>query len=138
MSATVPHARWEPLTLTLAGAARADGVTAALAYAGATDAPAFETFVERGLCPALRKGDVVIMDRLAAHRGPAVRAAIEEAGARLLYLPPYSDDLKCDRGPVVQAEAAPAVGQGPHLRRPRRRHGRRPPRRHYRRSARVL
>jgi transposase len=88
---TVPHAGWE--SVTLAGAARADGVAAALAYEGATDAVAFETFVERGLCPALRKGDVVIMDRLAAHMGPAVRAAIERADARLLYLPPYSDDL---------------------------------------------
>jgi len=87
----VPHARWA--SVTLAAAARVDRVTAALAYAGATDAPAFETFVGLSLCPTLRAGDVVIMDRLAAHMGAAVRAAIEGAGARVLYLPPYSDDL---------------------------------------------
>jgi transposase len=87
----VPHAGWA--SVTLAGAARADGVVAALAYSGATDAAAFETFVERDLCPALRRGDVVMMDRLAAHMGPAVRQAIGRVGARVLYLPPYSADL---------------------------------------------
>lgn len=88
---TVPHAGWA--SVTLVGAARAGGVVAALAYRGATDAAAFETFVERHPCPALRRGDVVMMDRLAAHMGPAVRQAVEAAGARVLYLPPYSDDL---------------------------------------------
>lgn len=87
----VPHADWK--VVTLVGALRADGPTAALAFEGATDAPAFQAFVEDALCPTLRPGDVVILDRLSAHRGPAVRRAIEAASGRLLYLPPYSDDL---------------------------------------------
>ena len=55
------------------------GVVAALAYRGATDAAAFETFVERHLCPALRAGDVVILDRLSAHLGRPVREAVDGA-----------------------------------------------------------
>ncbi len=78
---------------TLVGALRRDGPTAALAFDGATDGPAFESFVRQTLCPTLRRGDLVVMDRLAAHRAPAVRELIEAAGARLLYLPPYSPDL---------------------------------------------
>jgi transposase len=88
---TVPHAGWE--SVTLAAAARARGVVAALAHGGATDALSFQSFVEDNLCPALRKGDVVMMDRLGAHRGPQVREAVEAVGARVLYLPPYSADL---------------------------------------------
>lgn len=42
---------------------------------------------------ALRKGDVVIMDNLATHKVAGVLQAIEEAGARLIYLPPYSPDF---------------------------------------------
>ena len=33
------------------------------------------------------------MDNLGSHKGAGVRAAIEAAGARLLYLPPYSPDF---------------------------------------------
>lgn len=87
----VPQAQWQ--VTSLVGAMRCDGPTAALAFEGPTDGPAFQAFLEGVLCPTLRKGDVVVMDRLAAHRGPAVRPAIEAAGARLLYLPAYSPDL---------------------------------------------
>ena len=45
------------------------------------------------LAPALRPGDIVIMDNLAAHKVAGVRQAIEACGATLLYLPPYSPDL---------------------------------------------
>jgi transposase len=78
---------------TLVGAIRRDGPTAALAFDGATDTMAFESFVRETLCPTLRKGDLVVMDRLTAHRDPLVRQLIEASGARLLYLPPYSPDL---------------------------------------------
>ena len=88
---TVPQDHWQMTTLV--GALRRDGPTAALAFDGATDTTAFESFVRETLCPTLRPGDLVVMDRLGAHRGPAVRQSIEAAGARLLYLPPYSPDL---------------------------------------------
>lgn len=87
----VPQDHWQ--TTTLVGALRRDGPTAALAFDGATDGPAFESFVRHTLCPTLRRGDVVVLDRLAAHRSPVVRQLIEAAGARLLFLPSYSPDL---------------------------------------------
>ena len=43
--------------------------------------------------PTLKAGDVVIMDNLGSHKGKAVRQAIRAAGAKLLFLPPYSPDL---------------------------------------------
>lgn len=87
----VPQGCWEMTTLV--GALGLDGPTAALAFEGATDAAAFESFVRQTLCPTLHQGDLVVMDRLSAHRGPMVRELIEDAGAKLLYLPPYSPDL---------------------------------------------
>ena len=51
---------------------------------------AFTTYVTRILAPELSPGDIVIMDNLSSHKAPAVRAAIESARARLLFLPPYS------------------------------------------------
>jgi DDE superfamily endonuclease len=103
----VPQGCWQMTTLI--GALRRDGPTAALAFDGATDAAAFESFVQQTLCPTLRRGDLVVMDRLSAHRDPIVRQMIEAVGARLLYLPPYSPDLKSDRGDVVQSQTAPAL-----------------------------
>ena len=54
---------------------------------------AFLAYVEQVLAPQLTEGDVVIMDNLPAHKVDGVRQAIEAAGARLVYLPPYSPDL---------------------------------------------
>lgn len=53
----------------------------------------FQAYIDQVLVPALSPGDVVIMDNLGSHKRPGVRAAIEAAGARLLYLPPYSPDF---------------------------------------------
>jgi transposase len=60
---------------------------------GATDAPAFETYVEHFLAPSLREGQVVVLDRLGAHRTEKVRELVEARGADLLFLPSYSPDL---------------------------------------------
>jgi len=60
---------------------------------GAVNGDVFEAFVEQVLVPDLRPGDVVIMDNLSSHKRPRVRQLIEEAGARLVYLPAYSPDL---------------------------------------------
>ena len=49
--------------------------------------------VKFGLVPTLRPGDIVVLDNLGSHKGQAVRHAIRNAGARLLFLPPYSPDL---------------------------------------------
>ena len=87
----VPGGRWE--VTTLIGAVRADGVAVVSTVEAAADGPVFLAFVRAALAPALRPGDVVVMDNPGARKVAGVRAAIEAAGARLLYLPPYSPDL---------------------------------------------
>jgi transposase len=87
----VPHGHWKVLTLT--AAIRLDGVGGCLTFDGASDAAAFETYLERVLVPTLRPGDIVVMDNLAAHKGPEVERLIRQAGASPRYLPAYSPDL---------------------------------------------
>jgi transposase len=89
----VPHGHW--LVTTLTAAVRLGGVpeAACLAFVGATDAMAFETYVEGCLVPALRPGDIVVMDNLGSHKRPPPLAAIEGAGACVRFLPAYSPDL---------------------------------------------
>ena len=53
----------------------------------------FLAYVEQMLVPTLKPGDIVIMDNLGSHKGRQIRTAIRAAGARLLFLPPYSPDL---------------------------------------------
>ena len=53
----------------------------------------FATYVEQVLTRELRKGDIVIMDNLPAHKSERVTRAIEAAGCTLVYLPPYSPDF---------------------------------------------
>jgi transposase len=83
-------ASWE--SMTVIAALGLDGVRAPLAFPGATDTAAFETYVEQVLAPALHEGDVVMFDNIKPHLNPAVKAAIERMGARVLPLPPYSPD----------------------------------------------
>jgi len=59
---------------------------------GAFDGEAFTAFTTAFLAPALKPGDVVVMDNLASHKLQAVIQAIEAVGARVLFLPPYSPD----------------------------------------------
>ena len=68
-------------------------MTAPMVLDGPMDGAAFLLYLEQVLIPTLRKGDIVIMDNLPAHKPAAVRQAIERAGAELRYLPPYSPDL---------------------------------------------
>ena len=87
----VPHGHWK--TTTFVAALRLDGLTAPLVIDGALNGDLFVAYVEQQLAPTLRPGDVVILDNLSSHKRAGVRVAIEAAGARLVYLPPYSPDL---------------------------------------------
>ncbi len=78
---------------TVLGALSERGLIAAMYGEGATTGPVFLSFVREVLAPVLRPGDVVVMDNLGAHKPAAVRAAIEAAGATVLFLPPYSPEL---------------------------------------------
>src|SRR5918994_1462618 len=71
-----------------------EGMGPSLAVEGATTSRVFETHVERLLAPTLRPGQVVVMDNLGAHRPRRVRELIEERDCELIYLPPYSPDLR--------------------------------------------
>ena len=44
------------------------GMGESMCLEGATDAEAFEVYVEHFLAPSLREGQVVVMDNLGAHR----------------------------------------------------------------------
>lgn len=79
--------------VTVTAALSTDGIVAPMMLPGAMTGRAFEAYVEQCLLPELRAGDAVVLDRLTAHRVPRVRALIESAGARLVYLPGYSPDF---------------------------------------------
>ena len=70
-----------------------EGMGPCLAVEGATTRIVFEAYVERVLVPSLRRGQVVVMDNLFAHKGERIRRLVESAGCELLYLPPYSPDF---------------------------------------------
>jgi transposase len=89
--APIPHGHWKTTTFT--GALRRHGLTAPMVLEGPMNGPAFLAYVERVLAPTLEPGDIVVMDNLPAHKPAGVRRAIAQAGAALLYLPPYSPDL---------------------------------------------
>lgn len=79
--------------MTILGAMSLRGMVASMMIEEATDGDIFLAYVEKILCPALKPGDVVVMDNLSSHKVNGVRQLIEKAGAEVLYLPPYSPDL---------------------------------------------
>lgn len=89
--AGVPHGHWKTTTFT--GALRLSGITAPFVYDGAMNGKVFRAYVEQVLVPELTQGNMVIMDNLPAHKAAGVREAIEQAGAELRFLPPYSPDF---------------------------------------------
>jgi transposase len=88
----VPRNRGKNQTL-IASLSLEGGMGAALSIEGATDSELFEAYVEEFLAPTLTAGQVVVLDKLGAHRTERVRELVEERGAELLFLPSYSPDL---------------------------------------------
>jgi transposase len=78
---------------TLLSSMSMNGMGQSLAVEGATNREIFETYVELILAPTLRRGQVVVMDNLTAHKGERIRELIEGQGCELAYLPPYSPDF---------------------------------------------
>src|SRR5512132_2923705 len=87
----VPHGHWK--TTTFVAGLRSTALTAPGVIDGPMNGNAFLAYVDEILAPSLAPGDIVVMDNLSAHKVLGVREAIEAAGARLLYLPPYSPDF---------------------------------------------
>lgn len=79
--------------VTMLAAIGVNGLAAPMTVNGAVDGAVFLTYVREVLSPTLCEGDIVVMDNLKAHKVAGVAEAIEAAGARLEYLPPYSPDL---------------------------------------------
>jgi transposase len=86
-----PHGRWR--TLTFLAALRCDRIEAPCLFDGPINGRKFLAYVQQFLLPTLHPGDIVVMDNLGSHKGRAVRKLIRSAGAKLLFLPPYSPDL---------------------------------------------
>jgi transposase len=93
----VPHGHWK--TITFVAGLRHDKMVAPFVVDGPMTRTTFLTYLEQCLRPTLKRGDIVIIDNLPAHKGDAVEKVIKAARARLLYLPKYSPDLN----PIEQA-----------------------------------
>lgn len=79
--------------MTMISSIRLDGTTACMALEGTTDTESFRAYVRQVLVPALRPGDIVVMDNLSPHKSDQTLALIATAGAQVLFLPTYSPDL---------------------------------------------
>ena len=91
LRSAIPHGHWK--TTTFVAALRTSGMVAPMVLDGPINGIAFQAYVDQVLVPELEPGDIVVMDNLGSHKGAGIRAAIEAAGASLLYLPPYSPDF---------------------------------------------
>lgn len=89
--AKAPYGHWN--TMTFLAALRYDRIEAPWLIDGPINGERFLLYVEKVLVPTLRPGDIVIIDNLGSHKGKAVRKAIRNAGAHLIFLPKYSPDL---------------------------------------------
>ena len=87
----VPQGHWK--TITFVAGLRHDKMVAPFVVDGPMTRATFLAYLEQCLRPTLKRGDIVIIDNLPAHKGVAVEKAIKTARARLLYLPKYSPDL---------------------------------------------
>ena len=93
----VPQGHWK--TITFVAGLRHDQMVAPFVVDGPMTKACFLAYLDQCLRPTLKRGDIVIIDNLPAHKGVAVEKIIEAARARLLYLPKYSPDLN----PIEQA-----------------------------------
>lgn len=89
--ARIPHGHWK--TTTLIAALDHRGIRCSTTVDGPVNRDVFEAFVAQVLVPALRPGELVVLDNLSSHKGPRTPQLIRAAGAELVYLPPYSPDL---------------------------------------------
>jgi transposase len=90
---------WGKNITLISSMAKEQGMGASLVVEGSTNGTVFETYLQDVLCPTLKRGQVVVMDNLSAHKKERVRELIEGEGCELIYLPPYSPDFN----PIEQA-----------------------------------
>lgn len=102
----MPHGNWK--TTTFVAGLRNTGMMALMVLDGPINRDAFTAYVTQVLVPELSPGDIVIMDNLSSHNAPAIREAIEDARAELLFLRAYSPGLPPHRKGILQAQGEPA------------------------------
>jgi hypothetical protein len=122
LRAGIPHGHRK--TTTFVAGLRLTGIVAPMVLDGPINSAAFQAYTDQVLVPELSPGDIVIMDNLGSHKGEGIRAALEAAGAKLLFLPPYSPDprfhedkLQPDREGILQAQGIAAQGSRTNRRR---------------------
>jgi hypothetical protein len=91
LRASAPFGHWK--TETFIAGLRRDGLVAPFVIDRPMNRKIFEAYVQTQLAPTLAVGDVVIADNLSAHKSPIAEQAIQDRGAWMLFLPPYSPDL---------------------------------------------
>ena len=88
---TKPAVRGE--NLSVIGALGYDGMRATMSLAGAIDGEAYRIFIQDVLVPSLRGNDIILMDNVPTHKMPVIEQTLNEGGARVIFLPPYSPDF---------------------------------------------
>jgi transposase len=88
---SAPCGHWEAVTIL--SSIRFDGETESLVFEGAVDRKMFDAYIQEGLAPTLRPGDIVIMDNLNAHKSEKACETIRKCQAEVLFLPAYSPDF---------------------------------------------
>lgn len=87
----VPDTRFHRTTIL--SSMRLDGTIVPVVFSGALDGDMFRKYIEQMLVPTLSPGDIVIMDNLTSHKVQGIMEAVQNVGATILFLPPYSPDL---------------------------------------------
>ncbi len=88
---SVPFGHWK--TVTFIAGLRLSGLTAPWVLDRPMDGEAFRVYVNQVLAPTLKRGDIVVLDNLPAHKVAGIREAISARRSQLFYLPPYSPDM---------------------------------------------
>jgi transposase len=88
---TAPAGHWE--TVTVLSSVRLDGTTESIVFDGAVDRKMFDEYIKQFLAPALRSGDILVLDNLQAHKSKVCVEAVTARGAQVKFLPAYSPDM---------------------------------------------
>ena len=91
LKATAPFGHW--CTQTLIAGMKSNGLVAPFVVNAPMNRVIFDTYVETQLAPQIGKGDVIILDNLAAHKSEKAESILRAKGAWFLFLPPYSPEL---------------------------------------------
>ena len=99
----MPHGHYVAVSTIAVLSAR--GVVASASFGGGTTAARFVDFVRRKLVPALRRGQVLVLDNLPAHNGRRVDELAAAAGCEVMRLPPYSPDFNPIENAISKVKA---------------------------------